>query len=86
MKEPQRGGGLSQETGFGWLPENQVQVAGPGQDLEPLQKDPGKQRSGLGPLLLCSGSRERASVPALQLICCVTLSKSWPSLSLIIFL
>ena len=69
MKESQRGVGLGQESGFGWLPENQVQVARARQDLEHLQEGPGKQRSVLGPLLLCSESRGLGWIPALHLLC-----------------
>lgn len=65
--------GLRGEAGVGELPEDQLQ----GQ---------GKQYSVLGQLLLCSGSSKLVLVPTLPPTCCVTLSKSQPSLNLNIFL
>lgn len=46
----------------------------------------GKQHPVPGQLSLCAASTELGLVPALPPTCCVILSKSWPSLSLNIFL
>lgn len=67
----------SQRTKYKWQ--------GQGKTWSICRKYLGKQYSVLTPLLLCSGSGELDLVTALPPTCCVTLSKSQPSLSLIFF-